>query len=534
MKLCTFITPPKTLLAVSGGKTVLRVKVGSSIFEGCPLLSRDVKELYNAHDTAVKLPTVIKAGAVASEAAERLWPIAKLPEPGELEPCDQLHPNCCDALGYFMQLNQKIVTTAAFVQPDAITCFSQPSSSTIITASAFKGCVNLLMVTFSENLKIIGDKAFAECKSLRALYFPGSLREIGDSAFEGCLNLSSLHCQPSKKKAMQYFGVNVFKGCDALPPAAKHGWEDGHVVPADFYSCNADAKGVSAYLKDSGSVLKAAAFKGLALKSIVIPGCVTSIKTAAFQNCLHLKRVQFPPHLKTIGVGAFADCKSLVEATLPGSVEHIKDSAFAGCSSLSTLVILRRTIKKHHGRNTPSSGGCGCSSDNVECGGACGASPFSGDGDDVFGPLGSGGAAVISTTAFQECSGLRVVSVPDAVVESLGHPFQYAAALQSLPFQARCCAYQLQLDTYFWNSKLHRNLQQTKSNCKLALEQVDWVKSLLIIWSRMVALKCYATGGLQHIQGGSHGKQPSLLPALPNGICVLILTFVDTSMLGCA
>ena len=229
LKLCTFITPPKTLLAVSGGKTVLRVKVGGSIFEGCPLLSRDVRELYNAHDTAVKLPTVIKAGAVASEAAERLWPIAKLPEPGELEPCDQLHPNCCDALGYFMQLNQKIVTTAAFVQPDAITCFSQPSSSTIITASAFKGCVNLLMVTFSENLKIIGDKAFAECKSLRALYFPGSLREIGDSAFEGCLNLSSLHCQPSKKKAMQYFGVNVFKGCDALPPAAKHGWEDGHV-----------------------------------------------------------------------------------------------------------------------------------------------------------------------------------------------------------------------------------------------------------------------------------------------------------------
>ncbi|MCD8022166.1 MAG: leucine-rich repeat protein [Lachnospiraceae bacterium] len=75
------------------------------------------------------------------------------------------------------------------------------------------------------------------------------------------------------------------------------------------------------------------------ITSVVIESGVTSIGSAAFEDCENLVNVSIPETVTEIGKSAFAWCYGLVSITLPDGLTGIGANAFLGCGSLTDLVL---------------------------------------------------------------------------------------------------------------------------------------------------------------------------------------------------
>lgn len=73
------------------------------------------------------------------------------------------------------------------------------------------------------------------------------------------------------------------------------------------------------------------------ITSIVIPDRVKSIEEQAFGWCEHLERVALPDGLTRIENGTFGKCRSLREIHFPAKLREIGAGAFFGCESLTEL-----------------------------------------------------------------------------------------------------------------------------------------------------------------------------------------------------
>jgi hypothetical protein len=82
---------------------------------------------------------------------------------------------------------------------------------------------------------------------------------------------------------------------------------------------------------------------GCGATSYTIPDSVTSIGSAAFEDCTSLKSVTIPDSVTSIGGGAFMYCRSLTSVTIPDSVTKIGSQAFYNCTSLKEVYCKRTT-----------------------------------------------------------------------------------------------------------------------------------------------------------------------------------------------
>ena len=83
------------------------------------------------------------------------------------------------------------------------------------------------------------------------------------------------------------------------------------------------------------------------LTSITIPNSVTSIGSAAFQNCSGLTSIEIPNSVTSIGIGAFSRCSGLTSVRIEDGDQTLSISggssygAFLNCNALTTLYIGR-------------------------------------------------------------------------------------------------------------------------------------------------------------------------------------------------
>ena len=206
---------------------------------------------------------------------------------------------------------------------------------TILGPAAFKSCTGLTSITIPASVTNIGD-ASSFCP------FPAHLTNItvdaankNFSSLDGVLfdkERTTLILHP-KGRAGSYavpasvtsIGRYVFSGCTGL-----------RSITVDAANTNYSSLDGVLFNKDQTALIKCAGGKA---GSYAIPATVNTIKMDAFWGCADLTSVTIPAGVTNIGFRAFADCTGLTSITIPASVTSIGDRAFCKCTGLTNITL---------------------------------------------------------------------------------------------------------------------------------------------------------------------------------------------------
>ena len=285
----------------------------------------------------------------------------------------------------------KAVGTEAFAGCSGLTEVTIPDGVTIIGNRAFSGCSGLTEVTIPNGVTAIGNAAFSGCSGLTEVTIPDGVTTIGSSAFSDCSDLTEVMI-PRSVKAI---GGGAFEGCHGLT------------------KITVDPKNVN-YMSQNGLLLTK---DGKTLKEgvngeVVIPPGVTMIGYRAFADRDRLTKVTIPAGVEVIGWEVFYGCDGLVDVAIPGSVTDIGLRAFAICSRLMNISVDPGN-KVYSSRN-----GMLLTKD--------GTTLIQGVNGEVEFPS---CVRMIGTQAFEGCSGLTRLVIPDNVTNIASRAFAYYRGL---------------------------------------------------------------------------------------------------------
>ena len=199
-----------------------------------------------------------------------------------------------------------------------------------ISLNAFKDCSKLTQVKLPANCEGIGSNAFSGCTGLTNVEIPTPVTYLGESAFSGCTGLSRVEIPTT----VSYLGASAFSGCSNLTsvsiPGAITSIED-----FTFYNCSGLTK---LEVPDLVISIGTSAFEGCTgLTSAKIPNSVTSIGNSSFKDCAALTNMEIPNSVISIGDSSFQGCSGLTRVEIPKSVTSIGSSAFADCTGLTNM-----------------------------------------------------------------------------------------------------------------------------------------------------------------------------------------------------
>ncbi len=163
--------------------------------------------------------------------------------------------------------------------------------------------------------------AFSDCTGLTCVKIPGNVTKIFSWAFKGCTQLSEIKVSQRNPNFKSVAGVLFTK--------------DGKILLA--YPCGAAKK---YQIPDNVTYIAAGAFASCEdLTRVKIPDSVTHIGDGAFSGCEGLTRITIPDRVTYIGREAFNGCTSLTSIKIPDRVTYIGDYAFSGCEGLTSVKI---------------------------------------------------------------------------------------------------------------------------------------------------------------------------------------------------
>ena len=276
-------------------------------------------------------------------------------------------------------------------------------------------------VTFKEKtvdpslLEIDSDGTLTGVKDKNALVgsleIPNTVTKIGDNAFAGCSKLMSV----TMPETVTEIGGDAFRDCSKLTNVTI-GSEVTHIGEGAFAGCTG-------------------------LTSITIPDKVTGVNKATFYGCNGLTSVTIGSHVETIGASAFGACTGLISITIPDSVTSISELAFEGCTGLTDVTIGKgvssiaqealRGCQKLNTVTVDSDNATYCSEDNIV---------YTKDKTMlVFAAKNVSGAftmldtvTAIASYAFQDCTKLVSISIPDGISSIEDGTFQNCTGLISV------------------------------------------------------------------------------------------------------
>jgi len=274
----------------------------------------------------------------------------------------------------------------AFYGCSSLTSITIPDSVTSIGDYAFYECSSLTNITIPDSVTSIGEWAFDECTSLTNIIIPDSVTSIGDCAFSDCTSLTSITIPDS----VTSIGNCAFSGCSSLTNIT---------IPDSVTSFSDECFGACS-----------------SLTSITIPDSVTSIGSSAFNGCVSLQSITIPDSVTSIDYFAFDGCSSLTSITIPDSVTFIGDRAFSGCSSLTNITIPDSGISIGDGNSFLTKI---FAQENANEYDACKVEiPY--------------GYKIIGELAFNDCTSLTNIIIPESVVEIGDYAFGGCTSLTNI------------------------------------------------------------------------------------------------------
>ncbi len=249
-----------------------------------------------------------------------------------------------------------------------ITSLVIPEGTVVIEDSAFRGCVNLVDITFPESLKVLKNHAFEQCgKNATTLHYyvlPDNMTEISTNVDAGWgaftdINMGRIVTSPNCSTALLLSGIDTYNHGGSYRFALKGHETDGLLYLYRTYSTDAGPVNRLILMEYEGSDTSVAiptdcgiwriengVFSGQQnLQAVVVPEGVVEIGDNAFDGCTMLHGgtaenvIRLPDTLKTIGNLAFRDLGAAYTSerfflVLPSSLESFNINIFENCNAV--------------------------------------------------------------------------------------------------------------------------------------------------------------------------------------------------------
>ncbi len=185
---------------------------------------------------------------------------------------------------------------------------------TYIGQSVFQDCTEMTSVIIPDSVTEIYDRAFQGCSSLKSLIIPNSVKEVGWGAFEGCIGVQSIIISQGVEtiRHRAFFGCTGIKSV-TIPNSVTF------LTGSTFGGCTGlekiEVSEKNPTYQSINNCIIEKKWKALTVgcKNSVIPndGSVTQIADGAFEGCAGLKSVSIPDRIEYIGLRAFSCCTGL-------------------------------------------------------------------------------------------------------------------------------------------------------------------------------------------------------------------------------
>ncbi len=261
------------------------------------------------------------------------------------------------------------ITLFLSVSPLATFTVSADTTHDYYTFTVTNGCASITLVdnNIRGNITIpsklngytvtrIGKFAFSECAGITGISIPNSIVDIEEGVFSNCPNIAS--------------------------------------IKVDNANSVYHAKGNCLIATKSKKLI-------LGCKNSIIPddGSVRIIGYGAFYGCTGLENIIIPSSITHIDYFAFGSCNGLSDIEIPESVTFIGINAFCSCSGLESITVNKNNAVYHSANN------CLIDTKEKELISGCKNSIIPDDGS----------VTKIGASAFEYCTGLENIVIPDTV-----------------------------------------------------------------------------------------------------------------------
>ena len=254
-----------------------------------------------------------------------------------------------------------------------ITSLVIPEGTVVIEDSAFRGCVNLVDITFPESLKVLMNHAFEQCgKNATTLHYyvlPDNMTEISTNVDSGWgaftdINMGRIVTSPNCSTALQLSGIDTYNHGGSYRFALKGHETDGLLYRYRQYSTpipeQYENRLILEQYEGTGNLVTIPAGTGLYgiesavfkersnIEKVVIPDGVVWLGEDVFNGCAVMHEgdpqnvenvIRLPGTLKNIGYRTFMELGTAYTAerfflVLPGGLESFDISIVTNCNAV--------------------------------------------------------------------------------------------------------------------------------------------------------------------------------------------------------